>query len=415
MLRQVGMIQTEAAQRSARRRFIAALGVGQITCWGALYYSFPLLAEPMAREFGLSKPEIYAAATAGLAVAGVAAYPLGVAIDRGHGRAVMVGGAVLGAALLFALSWVETAWALFPLFAGVGLAQAMTMYEPAFAVVARRFGAEARAGITALTLWGGFASTVFAPLIQLLIDLGGWRGALPALAGLTLLCAALPYALTVTPDRQTATPRPVKAQLAGRQAVGLGWALRRPAFWGLAAAFTSYYAVFSALTFHLYPLLLERGFDAVMVVAAIAIIGPAQVAGRLIIWAFADRRPIRAIGAVTVAGLPAAVLLLWLAPPGFAPLAAFAVLYGAANGVMTIVRGLAVPEMLTNHAYGAINGALAAPSILAKAAAPLAAAYLWSAAGSYDAVLTAALAGLAVAALSFWSAALCAPPDHSGT
>lgn len=69
MLRQVGVIQTEAAQRSARRRFIAALGVGQITCWGALYYSFPLLAEPMAREFGRSKPEICAAATAGLAVA----------------------------------------------------------------------------------------------------------------------------------------------------------------------------------------------------------------------------------------------------------------------------------------------------------------------------------------------------------
>lgn len=412
MLRQIGMIQTEAAQRSARRRFVAALGVGQIVCWGALYYSFPLLAEPMAQEFGLSKPEIYAAATAGLAVAGVAAYPVGAAIDRGHGRAVMVGGAVLGAALLFALSLIETAWALFPLFAGIGLAQAMTMYEPAFAVVARRFGAEARAGITALTLWGGFASTVFVPLIQLLIDFGGWRGALPALAGLTLLCAALPYALTITPDnRQAATPPPAAA----RPAVGLGWALRRPAFWGLAAAFTSYYAVFSALTFHLYPLLLERGFNAVTVVAAIALIGPAQVAGRLIIWAFADRRPIRAIGAVTVAGLPAAVLLLWLAPPGFAPLAAFAVIYGAANGVMTIVRGLAVPEMLTNQAYGAINGALAAPSILAKAAAPLAAAYLWRADGSYDAVLAAALVGLGVAALGFWSAALCAPPDYSGT
>lgn len=409
MLRQADMIQTEAAQRSARRRFIAALGVGQITCWGALYYSFPLLAEPIAREFGLSKPEIYATATAGLAVAGVAAYPLGAAIDRGHGRTVMVGGAVLGAALLFALSLVEAAWGLFPLFAGIGLAQAMTMYEPAFAVVARRFGAEARAGITTLTLWGGFASTIFVPLIQLLIDFGGWRGALPALAGLTLLCAALPYALTITPDRQAA-----KSQPAAQAAVGLGWALRRPVFWGLAAAFTLYYGVFSALSFHLYPLLLERGFDAVMVVAAIALIGPAQVAGRLIIWAFADRQPVRAIGAITVAGLPAAVLLLWLAPPGFAPLAAFAVLYGAANGVMTIVRGLAVPEMLTNQAYGAINGALAAPSILAKAAAPLAAAYLWSAAGSYDAVLAAALVGLAVVAFSFWSAALCPPPDHSG-
>lgn len=405
------MIQAATAQRSARRRFIAALGVGQIVCWGALYYSFPLLAEPMAREFALSKPEIYAAATAGLAVAGVAAYPVGAAIDRGHGRMVMVGGAVLGAALLLALSLVEAAWALFPLFAGIGLAQAMTMYEPAFAVVARRFGAEARAGVTTLTLWGGFASTVFVPLIQFLIDHhGGWRGALPTLAGLMLACAALPFALAITPDKDAATA----GSGAARRKVGVGWALRRPVFWGLAVAFTLYYGVFSALSFHLYPLLLERGFDAATVVAAIAVIGPAQVAGRLAVWLFADRRPVRAIGAVTVLGLPTAVILLWLAPQDFASLAIFAVIYGAANGVMTIVRGLAVPEMLTNQAYGAINGALAAPSILAKAAAPLAAAYLWSAAGSYDAVLTAALAGLAVVALSFWSAALSAPPDYSG-
>ncbi|HYD70572.1 MAG TPA: hypothetical protein VED21_34250, partial [Azospirillum sp.] len=81
----------------------------------------------------------------------------------------------------------------------------------------------------------------------------------------------------------------------------------------------------------------------------------------------------------------------------------------AANGVMTIVRGLAVPEMLTPEAYGAINGALALPSVIAKAAAPLAAAVLWQAAGSYDAVLLAALAGSLIVALGFWSAALCRP------
>lgn len=408
------MSQVDTARRGARRRFIAMLGVGQIVSWGALYYSFPLLAAPMAREFGLSKPEIYAAATAGLALAGLAAYPVGAAIDRGHGRAVMAGGAAFGALLLFGLSLAGAPWMLYPLFAGVGLAQAMTMYEPGFAVVARRFGSDdARSGITALTLWGGFASTVFIPLIQFLIDHGGWRGAMPVLAGLMLICAALPYYFAITPDGEAAPPPPMSAQTA----VGVGWALRTPTFWGLAVAFTMYYGVFSALTFHLYPLLLERGYDAVTVVAAIAVVGPAQVVGRLAVWVFAGRRTIRAIGAVTVLGLPAAILLLLLAPPGFASLAAFAALYGAANGVMTIVRGLAVPEMLTRQAYGAINGALATPSMIAKAAAPLAAAYLWTAAGSYDAVLAAALAGLAVVALGFWSAALIlpAPPDHSGT
>ncbi|HYH22680.1 MAG TPA: MFS transporter [Azospirillum sp.] len=395
----------QSTQRRDRRRFIAALGVGQIVSWGTLYYSFPLLAGPMAQEFGVGKPAVYGAATLGLVVAGLAAYPVGAAIDRGRGRAVMGGGALLAALLLAAWSFTGGLWSLYPLFIGIGLAQAMTLYEPAFAVVARRYGADARAGITALTLWGGFASTVFVPVIQFLLDHVGWRGALLALAALTLLFAALPNRLAI--DGAADAPAPATAPIAGRHAVG--WALRRPAFWGLAVAFTVYYGVFSGLTFHLYPLLLERGYDAATVVGAIAVVGPAQVAGRVAVWLLADRRSIRAVGVVTVLGLPAALLLLLALPPGFAALAVFAVVYGAANGIMTIVRGLAVPEMLTPQAYGAINGALALPSIVAKAAAPLCAALLWETAGSYDAVLLAALAGSLVVAAAFWGAALCPP------
>ncbi|HYD68888.1 MFS transporter, partial [Azospirillum sp.] len=313
-------------RRWSRRRFVAALGVGQIVAWGTLYYSFPLLAGPMAAEFGVGKPAVYGAATLGLVVAGLAAYPVGAAIDRGRGRAVMAGGALLAALLLCAWSFAGGLWTLYPLFAGIGLAQAMTLYEPAFAVVARRYGADARAGITALTLWGGFASTVFVPLIQLLIDHAGWRGTLLALAGLTLLFAALPNRLAIDADADA--PAPAAAPMAGRQAVG--WALRRPAFWGLAVAFTVYYGVFSGLTFHLYPLLLERGYDAATVVGAIAVVGPAQVAGRVAVWLLASRRSIRAVGAMTVLGLPVALLLLLALPAGFASLAVFAVVYGAA-------------------------------------------------------------------------------------
>ena len=124
------------------------------------------------------------------------------------------------------------------------------------------------------------------------------------------------------------------------------------------------------------------------------------------IWLLAARRSIRVIGSVTVVGFSLALLLLWLSPPDFAALAAFAVVYGATNGIMTIVRGMAVPEMLTRQAYGAINGALAAPSIIAKAAGPLAAAWLWSAAGSYDDAAPLGLALSLMVVVSFWFAAL---------
>ncbi|MBP2226759.1 putative MFS family arabinose efflux permease [Azospirillum agricola] len=385
-----------------RRAFIAALGIGQIVSWGSLYYSFPLLAGPMTQEFGLTKPEVYGAATVGLAAASLAAYPVGAAIDRGHGRMVMTLGSALAAFLLLAWSLLSAGWALYPVFAGIGLAQAMTLYEPAFAVVARRYGPEARSGITALTLWGGFASTVFVPFIQLLLDGVGWRQTLLALAAVNVMLGVAPHLAAINPAADT--PTLATAPMAGRRVIG--WAMRKPAFWGILVAFTVYYGTFSALTFHLYPLLLERGYDTATVVGAIALIGPSQVAGRIVVWIFAVRRSIRAVGGGAVLGFPAALLLLWLLPSGFASLAVFAAVYGAANGVMTIVRGLAVPEMLTRDAYGALNGVLAVPSTAAKAVAPAAAAILWSATGAYDAVLLVAFGGSLMVVAGFWLAAM---------
>jgi MFS family permease len=114
------------------------------------------------------------------------------------------------------------------------------------------------------------------------------------------------------------------------------------------------------------------------------------------------------MGMATVLAFPLSLLLLMLLPSRFASLAVFAVIYGAANGIMTIVRGVAIPELLTREAYGAINGALATLGIVARALAPAATALLWSAAHSYDAVLMAAVISSLLVALSFWFAVIAA-------
>lgn len=388
--------------------FITGLGVGQIVSWGTFFYAFPLIAGPMGSELALSKPEVYAAASIGLAVAGLASYPVGVAIDRGGGRAVMAIGSAIGGFLFIAWSRIDSLWAFYPLFAGIGLVQAMTLYEPAFAIVARRFRHDARGGITALTLWGGFASTVFVPITQLLVDQLGWRDALVVLGLINLaLCVAL-YSFTINPKADPPPLHPPGADaaqaLSGRDAVR--WAFGKPVFWGLLIAFSLFLGSHAGLIFHLYPLLLERGYDTATTVAALAIIGPAQVAGRVVVWLFAANASIRAIGMVTVLLFPLGLALLFVGSIGFLAPALFAVIYGAANGIFTIVRGTAVPEMLTRDAYGAINGALAAPSTVARAVAPFAAALLWTWGGSYTSVLVAAIAGSVLVAMAFWFAAL---------
>lgn len=387
---------------------ITALGIVQICAFGSLFYSFPLIAEAMRVDLGWSKPEIYGAATLGLALAGFASYPVGASIDRGLGRYVMSLASVAAGLLLIAWSQLSDIVLFYVVFAAIGCLQAATLYEAAFAVVTRRVGAgNARQAITVLTLWGGFASTVFIPLIQLLIEWHGWRGALIWLGAINIvICGGLNYAvIDPAKDRPTPAFQPNEAApLAGRRAVS--WAFRQPVFWALMLTFLSYAAAFSALTFHLYPLLLERGLTAASVVAVLAVIGPAQVAGRVLIWVVARRASVRSVGSAIVVVFPLSALGFALAPPDVFVIGAVAVCYGAANGIMTIVRGLAVPEMLSREAYGAINGALLGPTHMVQAATPLAAAWLWSASGSYDTVLVAVFGGAVVMAAGFWTAAM---------
>ncbi len=383
---------------------VAALAFAQLVSWGSIYYSFSLFVVPMENELGWSREWLNGALSAGLLAAGLMAYPVGALIDRGHGRAVMSAGSLLAALLLAAWSRVASPAVFYLLWLGLGVALAGTLYEPVFAVLTRRFPDSYRTRITALTLIGGFASTVFVPLTQLFIASFGWRDALLLLA-LTNLALALPvHALLLGEDR---ADRSAPARAAATRALdraALHRALHHPVFWALALCFTAYYANFAALTFHIIPLLTERRVAMSVIVTAIAVIGPAQVLGRIVLMAFGRRFSAAVAGRIAFIAFPVSVLLL-IALPGTAGLFAFAAIYGAANGIITIVRGLVVPELLGREAYGAINGALTLPANVARAAAPFGAALLWTLAGGYGAVLWAVLAGGVIAALGFWYAA----------
>lgn len=403
-------IVTNALPPPARiRLFIAGLGVGQVIAWGSLLYAFPLLAAPMGTELGWSKMETYLLASLALGMAGLSAYPVGRAIDRGRGGAVMVAGSVLGALALVAWGAAGSVWQLVPAFIGIGVAQAMTLYEPAFAIIARRFGRDARDKITALTLWGGFASTVFIPITQALLDHLGWRGTAFALAGFILL-VNLPLHLWLLRDDGAASGMAGSAAGAGGDGVIVRWALRQWAFWGLALAFMLYFAAFTGVTFHLYPLLAERGLDAAHVVTIMAIIGPAQVAGRVAMVALARATPIARIGCFTTLTLALSLLGLAAAGTQMAVLVGFALIYGAANGILTIVRGAAVPEMLTRRAYGAINGLLTTPIGVVRALAPSFAALVYDLTGGYGGVLVGFIIMAAAMTLVFFAVARAQPP-----
>ncbi len=385
---------------------ILALGLAQITSWGALYYAFPLFLEPMAAELGWSRTQMNAALSVGLLAAAGAAYPVGALIDREGGRRVMVLGTILGIAMLVAWSQVTSLLLFNLIWIGIGIAHAAILYEPVFATVTRLYPATFRQKIASITLIAGFASTVSVPLTLVFIETLGWRGALLALAGL-MLAVSLPVPwvglareLPAT-RRETATADDSGGHV--RRAVG------SPVFWLLALSFTAHAAFFSALLFHLVPLIQDRGLSAATAVGVVTVIGPSQVAGRILLLAGQRRISPLAIGRAIVVVLPLSIAVLAVAGTSWTGLALAAASYGASNGMITIVKGTAVPDLIGREAYGALNGLIAAPGTLARAAAPVAASWLWAAGGGYGPVLWALMALGVICAAGYWAATLTAP------
>lgn len=361
---------------------VAALGVTQIVSWGSVYYAFAVVMEPVGRELGASAPATVGAYTVALLVSGLLAAPVGRHIDRHGARRAMTAGSLGAALLLAAFSQVGGAAALYAVWAGLGVVMALTLYEPAFASLALVFRADLRKAITALTLAGGFASTVFWPLTQWLATSLGWREAMLALAAINLgVCAPLHALFLPAKGRPAGAPAGAADDPAGRARL-----VRDPRFRWLAFAFTGNMLAFSAMGLHLLAMLGEQGFDPGKAALLAALVGPMQVAGRIAEFVFAHRLSASRVGEVALAAFPVSILVLAFAGGSAGAVVAFAVLYGASNGVMTIVRGTVPAEIWGREGYGGLTGLMATPVLLARAAGPFAAAGILALAGGYRAV-----------------------------
>ena len=348
-------------------RLVLGLGVTQIVSWGALIYAIAVLGSPMAEALGVSRTVVFGAFSASLVVSGLCGPRVGRLIDRRGGRDVMAIGTV-GAALSLALIALAPGVASF--FAAwliAGVARAMTLYEAAFATLSQHTGKAFRNSVTAITLLGGLAGTVFFPLSLFGLEHLGWRGTLLAYAAMELLLC-LPLHLWCIP--KGTGHRMADAQATAGTAAG-NHAPRPPAsFTALSTSFALSAFITSAISVHVVNLLQARGLSLGSAVFVASLIGPMQVAGRLVELAFGRRLPAVTVGAATLVLLVLSLLSL-SAAGGIAVALAFALSYGCANGVQTIVRGTVPAELFGREGYGHTVGRLAAPSFIARAVAPI--------------------------------------------
>jgi MFS family permease len=361
-------------QYSRQRGILGILAITQLVSWGSIYYAFSVLSPDIQRDLGLSPSVVFGAFSWSLLVSGLIAPSVGVLLDRIGGRAVMGAGSLVGAIGLFILSQATSATTYLVAWTVLGAAMALELYEAAFATINREFESNPRQGISTLTLFAGFASTLFWPLTLKLNALFGWRDTYLVYAALQLLLCAPLHAMLAVRARSEVV-KLAQVHHTGKNFT-LRESLRHPAFWWLAVAFATNSFVFSALSVHLLPLLSRLGHSMETAVIFAALIGPMQVAARIGERLYAQRSRPQSVGLITFATLPFALAGLFFLGERQWAAAVFCLVYGAGNGILTIVRGTVPQAIFGRENYGAISGALSGPSLLLKSLGPVAVASL---------------------------------------
>jgi MFS family permease len=353
-------------------RAVPVLGVTQILSWGTIFYTPVLIVPLIAAERGWSMSFSMGGFSVALLVAGLIAPYVGRSIDRFGGHVTMTAGSLVGALGLVLIGRADSPITYYAVWMVLGVAMSANLYDSAFATLGRIFGAGARRPITALTLAGGFASTVSWPATHFLLEAVGWRGTYLVYAALLACISAPLHGLALPRGRiEASLPKQTDTKVPDKVLPphGLPFIL-------VASAFAAYAFVPSGLSAHLLAIFSRSGIDAGTVVWIGALFGPAQVGARLIEFSFGrDLHPLWLVR-FALSVLLCAFVMLAVFGISVPAAAAFALLFGGANGLVTITRGAVPLALFGASGYGRLMGRLAGPFLLMQAAAPLVMAFV---------------------------------------
>jgi MFS family permease len=383
---------------------VLKLGVAQTLAWASSYYLPAILATPIARDLGLGVPTVFAAFSCALVVSAILGPHAGQAIDRWGGRPVLCVSNLVFALGLLGLALVSGPVGLFAAWLLLGVGMGLGLYEAGFATLVRLYGSDSRGVITGITLIAGFASTVGWPLSSLGESLWGWRNTCLAWAALHLLIGlplnwTLPKAtkLPIIPEPQATSTAPAQTAVLADPPPARTKAESIRISVLLSIVFAVTWFTSTAMASHLPDLLMASGASLAAAVGVGALIGPAQVAGRVL--EFGLLRHVHPLLSARLASLMhplGAITLAVLGPPAAA---AFAMLHGAGNGILTIAKGTLPLALFGPQGYGQRQGWLMVPARIAQAMAPWLFGVMLTLWGSGALWITAGLGAVAFGAL----------------
>jgi hypothetical protein len=377
------------------RRTVVCLGVSQLVCWGITYYLVGGFGEAIGADLGWPREVVHGGFAVALLVMGLVSPLIGRAIDRHGGAPVMTAGSVVTAIGCVGLASADGLATYYAAWLCLGVAMRLTLYDAAFAALARIGGTAARRPIAQITLLGGLASTVFWPLGHALMTEVGWRGAVLVYAGIALLTVPLHLAIADRgSENQARDPhRPDRQPLAQSG----GARIYAACLYALIVTLANF--LNSGMSAHMIGMLAGLGLAATSAVWIASLRGVGQSAARLAEVLFAGRIHPLHVNLLATLVLPFAFAVAIFAGQSLLAALAFALVYGAGNGVLSITRGTVPLVLFDTRVYGSFVGWLLMPGFVLSAAAPVIYALVIRYAGEQGAFLmSAVLAVIMVAA-----------------
>jgi predicted MFS family arabinose efflux permease len=245
------------------------------------------------------------------------------------------------------------------------------LYDAAFAALVQVTPSRGRTAISYLTLYGAYASTVFWVIGYYLNEAYGWRGTLIAFAAINLaICLPLNWLGLARRDPPEDTATPAKTPTPSSDGPVLEGRLRVIGIVLFALIMSLNGFVFGIISIQLVPLLEAVGLAGATAVWVASLKGHGQFAGRLVEIFFGRNLKAMTIARIAIGVVPVSLVLLFLASGELSQLVAFTLLLGAAQGVITIVRGAVPLALFGAEGYGAVLGVIATPILLVNAFSP---------------------------------------------
>lgn len=350
---------------NAERGYVVMHGFAQLLFWSAFYYLLPALSAPIVSATGWPVVHVSTTYTLAFIVWALSAPLVGALVDRGHGPQVIRIGAVLGVALLICLSQISNRWLFSAIVIALGACMASTLYDPCFAVIMQRLKHAGSNAVATVSLIAGFATLLTFPLVIALASNMSWQHIILLFAALAAVgVLLLPRGLgTKTKPNQRDEKFPLE-----------------PASVLIAISFGLVMFGHSMLLF-LLPVALDQVHGGNIALLALAILGPAQIAGRIAWKYFSDSISYQTCAIVMFAALCVPATLLLVLGTNASILYTALIVQGACYGVHTILRPSLAQLYLSPEHLGRGFGFIAMVGLFLMAIGPAVGGIIWTISG----------------------------------